>query len=357
MNGLERYRLLLMTLDPVHVGAGGYRLGRVDMSIVREPGTNVPKIPGTSLSGVARSYAATRLGRLQCAGQKNHCGAPTCPICYTFGSVSAQEGQRAYRGTVSIFDAAILFFPVYSMQGPVWVTTVDRLREAGFDVGELPPQLPEELLFTGTADRLNLGWLMLSARHVAPPRAPQGWEQSRWTEIEDRLVLVSERLFGVVVNSNLEVRTSVSIDPSTGAAESGALFTYEAIPRATFMVLDMIQHDYRHAFPSETRLKTWQDTLSTPDSEPARELLAKWFPNYEKYEKTEQEKAEQDRKSAEEWVSQALGRASSRSWQTPHDVVDAGLELAKWMGVGGMGTRGFGRLDIVSERRLGWEEA
>ena len=53
---------LWMTLDPVHIGTGGYRLGRVDLSIAREPGTKLPKIPGTSLSGAARSYAAMNTG-------------------------------------------------------------------------------------------------------------------------------------------------------------------------------------------------------------------------------------------------------------------------------------------------------
>ena len=54
----EHRRFVFMTLDPVHIGAGGYRLGRVDNTITREPGTNLPKIPGTSLAGAARSYAA-----------------------------------------------------------------------------------------------------------------------------------------------------------------------------------------------------------------------------------------------------------------------------------------------------------
>ena len=61
----ERYRYqryLLMTLDPVHPGAGGYRLGRVDNSIAREPGTRWPKIPGSSLH--ARSRRA-KSGRCQ----------------------------------------------------------------------------------------------------------------------------------------------------------------------------------------------------------------------------------------------------------------------------------------------------
>jgi CRISPR-associated protein Cmr4 len=50
----KHHRYLLMTLDPVHPGAGGYRLGRVDNSIAREPGTRLPKIPGSSLHGAAR---------------------------------------------------------------------------------------------------------------------------------------------------------------------------------------------------------------------------------------------------------------------------------------------------------------
>jgi len=47
-----------------------------------------------------------------------------------------------------------------------------------------------------------------------------------------------------LINSALEVRTSVAINPETGAAEPRALFTYEAIPRATFLVFDVIINDY-----------------------------------------------------------------------------------------------------------------
>jgi len=41
-------------LDPIHIGAGGYRLGMADNTIVRDPATDVPKIPGTSITGVVR---------------------------------------------------------------------------------------------------------------------------------------------------------------------------------------------------------------------------------------------------------------------------------------------------------------
>lgn len=130
-------RYVLMCLDPLHVGTGGTRLGRVDMDIAREPGTRLPKLPGTSLGGAIRQYAAYQAGSLRCAGAglsegKKHCGEPGCPICYTFGTATGKEGGQ--QGTVSLFDAHALLFPVHSMAGPVWVSTVGRLEEYGFKV-------------------------------------------------------------------------------------------------------------------------------------------------------------------------------------------------------------------------------
>ncbi len=156
---------LWMTLDPVHIGTGGYRLGRVDLSIAREPGTNLPKIPGTSLSGAARSYAAMQNQDLACAGQGNHCQTPKCPVCYTFGSLTVGEGkdQKAYAGTINIFDAHLLFFPVHSMAGPVWVTCPERLALAAV---EAEVALEGDKIAVGAEidaprGQLNLGWLLL----------------------------------------------------------------------------------------------------------------------------------------------------------------------------------------------------
>lgn len=296
---LQRY--LLMTLDPVHPGAGGYRLGRVDLSIARDPGTRLPKIPGSSLHGAARQYAdlhARTNGKSEiCAGQ-NSCGKPDCPICYTFGTVKKdKEGgeQIARSGVVSIFDAHILLFPVHTMLGPLWVSTVERLREAGFDgLPEAPTEEQKVILTSNQKNltRLNLGWLMLDDVAAAADaiRPPDEWEgDAAWKEIAGRIALVSETLFSVIVNSNLEVRTSVSIDPQTGAAADGALYTYEAIPRAAFLTVEVVQDDYRGRFPAQN------------------------------------------------------------GWKEPLDVVRAGLDMMEYLGVGGMGTRGFGRIRLVGE--------
>ncbi len=312
MYTLQRY--ILMALDPVHIGTGGYRLGRVDLSIVREPGTNLPKIPGTSLAGAARSYAAMRYEKQRCAGQgqnelsKNgHCGLPTCPICYTFGSIKGTEGGNS--GRVNIADAQLLLFPVHSLAGPVWVSTVDRVKEAGFTVtapnmerGEFATTLP------GWDKPINLGWLLLKLNQgeisIAPPISLQAWDA-----LSERLVLVDDSLFSQIVNSNLEVRTSVSIDPLTGAAKEGALFTYEAIPRATWLWSDVVEDDY------SSGEKPWP--------------VSKKFNG-------KKDKA---------------GELLGETWKKPLDVVKSGLTLAEYLGIGGMGTRGFGRLKVVGD----WE--
>jgi CRISPR-associated protein Cmr4 len=313
MTAWKRQRYLFITLDPVHVGTGGYRLGRVDNSIVREPGTRVPKIPGTSLHGAARAHAAYLYEIPEAAGQ-NHdqIAAPDKnPVCYTFGYI----GQgKAYSGVVSIFDAHIVLFPVYSMVGPVWVSTVERLAEAGFIVKQdeeeqkqTPPDLtPEAALLTlQRRDPLNLGWLMVNVGGQATVEAPEEWQGDRWNAVKDHIALVHESLFSHIVNSNLEVRTSVSIDPKTGAAEEGALFTYEAIPRATFLAADVVLDDYRA--------------------------------------------------NERGWLLETVGKTGKDHdlpggpWSGPLDVVRAGFGLIEWLGIGGMGTRGFGRMAVVGK--------
>lgn len=229
-----------MAIDPIHVGTGGYRLGRVDNSIVREPGTSLPKLPGTSLSGACRAYAAMVTGRYNrsdggsCAGQgqtqNGHCGQPTCPVCVAFGFARDRGG---FQGLAQFADVRILFFPIHSLAGPVWVTCPAVLQDAGLTVNGEPTgnQIRLGTGLTTANNRLNLGWLMLQAEttpfQIASANLPVP------NEILQRSVLVPNKLFAQIVNDNLEVRTSVSISPETGAAEEGALFTYEAIPRST----------------------------------------------------------------------------------------------------------------------------
>lgn len=314
----KRQRYLFMTLDPVHIGTGGYRLGRVDNSIVREPGTRIPKIPGTSLHGAARTYAAQLYGTPEAAGQSHdEIDKPDDnPVCYTFGYIKKSKNENdsdkaiVYSGVVNIFDAHILLFPVHSMVGPVWVSTKERLEDAGFPVQNCPDNCDDIstvfLNWNKSDKQLNLGWLMLNVnKSQAEITAPDNWKKEPRYKAIKKIVIVKEALFSQVVNSNLEVRTSVAIDPDTGAAKEGALFTYEAIPRATFLTADVVLDDYREG--EENRL----------------------FPTKKIYE------SEED--------------LPGGAWEGPLCVVKAGFRMIEWLGVGGMGTRGFGRMAVVGD--------
>jgi CRISPR-associated protein Cmr4 len=210
----------------------------------------------------------------------------------------------SYKGVVRIYDAEIVLFPVPTKHGPAWVTTPELLYKH-FDF-----QKPQEL---NNCDKvvttiefkngLNLGPLMFPETDVTkksfseistPDQAAADdykWNPSlTWktplTDIQNLLAIVHSSIFSQLVNRNLEVRTSVSIDPKTGAATEGLLFTSEAIPAMTFFALPLVLQEF-----------------------------------------------------ADEHRKKSLG-------ETPLQVVESGLNLLALFGVGGMATRGFGRLKV-----------
>lgn len=294
-----------LALDPLHVGTGGYRLGRVDMSIVREPGTNVPKIPGTSLAGACRTYAAMQEAGAfpRCAGQgqsgQGHCGQYSCPVCVTFGYSKGDKGS--FQGLAQFSDARLLLFPVHSLAGPVWVTCPDALGEIK---EENIPSISDDTKIhvasgVTTQSKLNLGWLMLDVEKN--DFFLVGVQSVVPEEILNRAVLVSNKLFGHIVNDNLEVRTSVSIDPQTGAASEGALFTYEALPRASVLFFEVGVSDPKfYCINGKTPLHE--------ETEPRKKVV---------------------------------------------QTVEKGLHLFTCMGVGGMNTRGMGRLKVLNVNQGG----
>ena len=316
-----------MAVDPVHIGTGGYRLGRVDNAIAREPGTNLPKIPGSSLHGAIRSSAALAYGKPRAAGQKPIGNPKTCPIVYTFGSGDGTEGGFQ-SGIVSIFDARLVFFPIASLDGPVWVTTSTLLREAGFTGDISEPTSPEKALttFNPVSTNVNLGWLMLEREErIISTLSWQPFGQTgdktvtELNHILSRLVIVHDSLFAHVVEAGLEVRTSVSINPETGAASDGALFTYEALPRTTVLAFDIILDDFKALNPGP------QNPFEPP--------IKKKF------------KFDSDVAKAKEGQGKDnAGEPLPIPWEGPMDVVNTGLDMLEYLGVGGMGTRGFGRI-------------
>ena len=294
-------KFVFMTLDPIHIGTGGTNLGIVDNTIVREAGSNIPIIPGTSLSGAAKMYAAMLMGDLKVAGKATNNNNQGNPVSYTFGYINGSGSKQTSKsGVVSFSDARIVLFPVYSSEGTIWVTTRAMLNELGIHVGEVGPDEERAYYLSGVdkKGKIKIGWLYIDVENLAVEKSKLD-NLNEWEVVEQKIYMVSDMLFTKIVNDNLETRTSVAINPETGAAEDQALFTYEAIPRATWLITKVIQDDFR-----STGFKT------------AMEICK--------------------------------GNERTRDWNSPMDVIRTGFKVIEYLGIGGMTTRGFGRMKIIS---------
>ena len=297
-------KYLVTTIDPLHIGTGGQRLGRVDATIVRDPVSNVPKIPGTSLSGALKFFfdlALRNEGKNNiCAStagsdnERNNHSRSECPVCAAFGYTT---DKKSMQGILQFSDAELLAYPVNSAAGPIWITTPGRLSSlCGLGSGEdhlgdhFAPVIPGSKVLKGRPT-LNFGWILLEAAdHAEQFSADDLGKCAVSSAYAERMVMVSEFVFSNLVNSNMEVRTSVVIDPETGAAAGKGLFTYEAVVKGAIFVCSITENDYAGIWENVQ----WQEKFPSA----LKMLEAKAFGG------------------------------------------------VKAVGIGGMTTRGFGRLDI-----------
>lgn len=292
---MMKMKVYSMASDPIYIGTGGYTIGRVDNTIVRDPITRIPKIPGSSFAGTMRFYSALELqfafkedyrkstnkrrneeleqlfnsnkdwvnyggnrwALMKCAGQdakpneyyednddiskldnnnSGHCGH--CIVCKTFGYSKNNISQQ---GIAFFSDLNIIFFPVYTRLGVMWITSKQLLEFAGMELKDIVFPQCDEIFILGddkNQSSINIGWLNLPCKKK-DYSANFGLDSNILKHIEGRIILVPDDLISEIINSNLEVRTSVSIDPLTGASKEGALFTSEAIPRGTVFYGDI----------------------------------------------------------------------------------------------------------------------
>lgn len=273
MNQWSVTRYLAAALDPIHVGAGGQRLGRVDMTVIREPITNVPKLPGTSLSGAIKffldlSLRARNAKTNTCASttgsdKGNRHDRSTCPVCALFGYTAVADNDdelKSAQGILQFSDATLLAYPVNTVMGPVWITTAPRLK-AFCNVGAGEDNLDENYALVSQnqlggdknplQNKLNFGWVLLTQSGDASkcPALADIAAAGIPPQYAERMVVVSEWVFAQLVNSNMEVRTSVVIDPDTGAADDKGLFTYEAVARGALFCFTIAVNDYNGSWP------------------------------------------------------------------------------------------------------------
>lgn len=96
----------------LHIGAGNDKveIGGMDNPIIRNPLTQEPYIPGSSIKGKMRSLLEWKLDKVSAYGGKPcQCGKANCEICRVFGSANDPKRSDAEKGPTRIIvrDAAL----------------------------------------------------------------------------------------------------------------------------------------------------------------------------------------------------------------------------------------------------------
>lgn len=87
-------------LTGLHIAAGNenIEIGGLDLPVIKNPRTQQPYIPGSSLKGKMRFLSEWKLpGKVKVNGDVHTCDKKDCPICRVFGTTEVVEGRGPTR--------------------------------------------------------------------------------------------------------------------------------------------------------------------------------------------------------------------------------------------------------------------
>lgn len=217
------------------------------MPIQREAATGYPLIPASSLKGVLRARARSQQ-------------APAELVAFLG---SEPEGDEVRPSCVAISDSVPLLFPARALTGIfAWVTSLETMSRfvrdlAVYGVKNLkPPQLPAldptsagvalETPLLGTAKTLVLEEFTFPARAceevgalgtwLAENAIPDDPAYDYWRQKAARgVVVLPEAAYRHFVRYGTQTLQRIRIDPQTGTAAEGSLWSEEYLPPETLM--------------------------------------------------------------------------------------------------------------------------
>lgn len=236
--------LVVHARSPLHAGTG-QATSAVDLPIARDRATGFPLLPGSSIKGALRGRARVD-------------GALSKEWLHAFGPET--ENASDFAGAVAISDARLLLLPVRSVAGTfAWVTSPYLLasfaREAklaGVDKLPAAPKVPvpEAALVTndsalgvdiGGQKKVVLEEFDLNrqpgADELAKALAPLVFADPEWQAmLKQRLCVVHDDTMSFLSQHATDIVTRVSINPETGTAKKGQLWTEENLPAESVLV-------------------------------------------------------------------------------------------------------------------------
>ncbi|NTX41317.1 type III-B CRISPR module RAMP protein Cmr4 [Myxococcus sp. CA033] len=253
---MESRAYLLQALSPLHVGTG-QSVGVIDLPLMRMRATGIPIIPGSSLKGVLRD------------ARKHE--SDTGRSDAIFGPRRKKPGVEGdepldFAGALVVGDARLLALPVRGFVGTFSLVTSPLLlalarRDWGGRTGgtRAPPMVQKLEKHTarvasrsesvcvsrrpGQSPRIYLedldlkleekddAELALWARELGNALPPEERDM-----LLRRLVLVDDETMCFLWETATQVDTRVSIDPDTGTAAQGQLWTEESLPAETLLM-------------------------------------------------------------------------------------------------------------------------
>ncbi len=234
---MERLPYLLHALSPLHAGTG-QAVDIVDLPIARMESTRIPLVPGSSIKGVLRDDARTRLS-----------------VDATKAVFGPDRGQDAseHAGALVASDARLLALPVRSFKSVfVWVTSPLLLALAHRDLEGLA-QLPcapaphaTRRAHVSSTDCLHKGKLYLADLDLAAQvnddattwaglLAPHVWHD-RPELLTKRLAIVDDDTMAYLWDTATQVDARVSIHAESCTVTTGALWYEESLPPETLLL-------------------------------------------------------------------------------------------------------------------------
>lgn len=100
----------------LHIGAGNDRIeiSGMDNPIIRNPLTQEPYIPGSSIKGKMRSLMEWMLEKVPADGKVHSCSDKECPICRVFGASNSKNNEDSSRGPTRIIVRDAVLTPEWS---------------------------------------------------------------------------------------------------------------------------------------------------------------------------------------------------------------------------------------------------
>ncbi len=271
--------LYLYVESSLHAGIGLRASGPIDLPIQRDGGTEHPLVRASSLKGAFRALA-----RSQASAEE---------VAAAFGPEPADDagpGQpdddETFSGSLVFGDARLLLFPLRSLLGVfTWVTAGGVLAHVQRQAAThgLAPGLPSVgpapngAAWVTPKNRVvnEQGELVLEEYTFEARPAPPVVEMGRWfssvvfpqddaysywiRKVQTDLAVVPEEAFRHFVTTRTEVIHRIRIDPETGTAAQGALWTEEFLPADSVLYCPVA---VQAPFQPVGRLKTAADVLA-----------------------------------------------------------------------------------------------